>query len=73
MANPILTDAQQWELMCLDERVKNAQMVLGLHEGQRAQAKARILTEHGCAPGRAYLFRPDGAIVPAEQDTADGH
>jgi hypothetical protein len=53
-----LTDAERWELACWDERVKNAQIVLGIMEGERANAQARIAAAHAddetpAAPDRA--------------------
>lgn len=61
-----LTDAERWELACWDERVKNAQMVLGVCEGERTNAQRRILSEHGHDLTHTYRFTPDGQIVPEQ-------
>jgi len=45
-----LTDAELWELRYWDEKVKNAQIVLGVCEGERAQTRARILAAHRWPP-----------------------
>lgn len=63
-----LTDAEKWELMCWDERVKNAQMVLGVAEGERRCARDRIAAAHGLNPARPYRFLPDGQVVQDEMN-----
>jgi hypothetical protein len=63
----MLTDAEKWELLCWDERVKNARLMLGVCEGERQAAKHRIAAAHGIDPSRPYAFNADGWI---EQEPA---
>jgi len=51
-----LTAAESWELLCWEERVKNAQIVLGMSEGERLQAQHRIAAAHGVDLARPYRF-----------------
>lgn len=60
-----LTDAERWELLCWDERIKNAQIVLGMCEGEREQARQRILIAHGLDPQGRYRFDADGTMTEA--------
>ncbi len=64
----MLTDAEKWELLCWDERVKNAQIVLGLCEGERRAAQARIAAAHGVDVTRPYRFLPDGTVQQEERE-----
>ena len=57
-----LTEAEQWELMCWDERVKNAEIVLGMMEGERRQARARIAAGYGIDVRQPFRFLPDGRV-----------
>lgn len=57
-----LTEAELWELRCLDERIKNAQIVLGLCEGEAARARERVLLAHGLDPSKPHVFEVDGTI-----------
>lgn len=60
--NP-MTEAERWELLCWEERVKNAQLVLSVAEGERARAQQRIAVGHGIDVSRPYEFLPDGHVV----------
>ena len=55
-----------WELACWAERVKNAQIVLGMAEGERGQAQQRIARAHGIDVTRPYRFLPDGRVEQVE-------
>lgn len=62
MSTP-LDPAALWELRCWDERVKNAQLVLGVMEGEREQARRRILAEAGVPEGVPYTIDDAGIVT----------